>query len=138
MEKNFKVNIITPGFPAITEEIQSLQTKSQDGEVEFKSKHVPIIMSTVPTVTKIVKSDGSNEIYFTSSGIIIIKDNVINFCCDSAERPGNIDVSRAMQAKDRAESRLREGKSKDLDEKRAKLALARAMARISVSNIGKL
>lgn len=140
MEKNLKVNIITPGSPAIIEEIKSLHTRSQDGEVEFRSKHVPIILSTVPTITKFVKLDGSDEMYFTSSGIIIIKDNIINFCCDSAEKPQDIDVSRAMRAKERAEIRLKEGKgkNKDIDEKRVKLALARSMARISASNMSKL
>lgn len=137
MDKTFKVNIITPGAPPITLEIQSLHTRSQDGEVEFRANHTPIILSTVPTVTKIVKSDGSNEIYFTSSGIVIIKDNVINFCCDSAEKPENIDFNRAMQAKERAEVRLKQDKSEDIDEMRVKLALARSMARIKAINIYK-
>ena len=137
MDKTLKVNIITPGAPTITEEIQALHTRSQDGEVEFRANHTPIILSTVPTVTKIIKSDGSNAIYFTSSGIIMIKDNLINFCCDSAETPEQIDFNRAMQAKERAEVRLKEDKSEDIDEDRLKLALARSMSRIEAVNIYK-
>lgn len=135
MDKTFKVNIITPGAPTITAEIQSLHTRSNDGEVEFRRNHTPIILSTVPTVTKIVKADGSSELYFTSSGIVVIKNNLINFCCDSVEKPENIDLNRAMQSKERAENRLKKAKSSEIDEKRAKLALARAMARIEVVNI---
>lgn len=135
MDKTLKVNIITPGEAEISEEIKSLKTKSSDGEVEFMSNHVPIILSTVPAATRIIKADGSEKIYFTSAGVIIIKDNLINFCCDTVESPENIDINRAMRSKERAEERLKEGK--DIDEKRAKLALARAMSRIEVKNINK-
>lgn len=138
MDKTFKVNIITPGSLPITAEIQSMNTKNQNGEVEFKANHTPIILSTVPTVTKIVKLDGSSDVYFTSSGIVMIKDNVIDFCCDSAEKPENIDINRAMQAKDRAEARLKDIKKSDIDERRARLALARAMARIDATNISNI
>lgn len=135
MEKTFKVNIITPDSPTITAEIKSLHTKSPDGEVEFRANHTPIIISAAPAVTKIMKVDGSVEILFTSSGIIILEDNVINFCCDSAQRPEDIDVNRAMQSKERAEARL--NKDSDIDGARARLALARAMARIETTNIYK-
>ena len=135
MNKTFELNIITPGQPIIKAEIQSLQTKSNDGIVEFRANHTPIISSTVPTITKIIKLDGSIEYYFTSSGIIIIKDNLIKFCCDTAEMPGSIDINRAMKSKERAEKRLKEIKSEDIDEKRAKLSLARAMARIEAVKI---
>lgn len=137
MNKTFRVNIITPGAPAISEEIQSLHTKSSDGQVDFRANHTPIILSTVPTVTTIIKSDGSKKIYFTSAGIIMIKDNIINFCCDSLESPEDIDINRAIKSKERAEMRLKENKSKDIDEGRPKLALARAISRIEAIDIYK-
>lgn len=139
MEKTFQVNIITPGKLAITAEIQSLHTKSKDGEVEFRRNHTPIILSTVPAVTKIVKADGSSEIYFTSSGVVVIKNNVIRFCCDSAEKPEDIDINRAMEAKERAEARIKKYNRSDteMDIDRAMLALAKANARIEAVNIYK-
>lgn len=134
MNKTFEVNIITPGDDAIKAEIQALRTRSNDGEVEFRRNHTPIILSTVPTITEIIKSDGSSEEYFTSSGVIVLKENLIKFCCDTIERPEGIDLNRAMESKKRAENRLKEIKNKNIDEKRAKLALARAIARIEAVN----
>ncbi|MGL5084596.1 MAG: ATP synthase delta/epsilon chain alpha-helix domain-containing protein [Clostridium sp.] len=135
MEKTFIVNIVTQGSQAITAQIQSLHTKSEGGEVEFRAGYTPIIISTVPAVTKVIKADGSNEIYFTASGIIVIENNLMKFCCDSADRIEDIDLSRAIKSKERAEARLNEKKKDDIDEVRAKLALARASARISAINI---
>lgn len=134
MNKTFEVNIITPGEEAIKLEIQALRTRSNDGEVEFRRNHTPIILSTVPTITEIIKVDGSSEKYFTSSGVIVLKENLIKFCCDTIERPEAIDLNRAMESKKRAENRLKEIKNKNIDEKRAKLALARAIARIEAVN----
>lgn len=135
MEKTFKVDIVTQGSPTITVEIQGLHTKSQGGEIEFRANHSPIIISTVPAVTKLTKPDGSKEIYFTSSGIIIIKNNIMKFCCDSAEKLEDIDLARAVASKARAEERLvetkKDNKKENIDEERATLALYRAVARIS-------
>ena len=50
-------------------------------------------------------------------------------CVDAAEWPKDIDVSRAKEAKERAESRL-SNRDKDIDVKRAEIALVRAFARI--------
>ena len=131
MEKTFKLDIVTQGSPTITAEIQALHTKSHGGEVEFRANHTPIIISTVPAVTNIIEADGSNEIYFTSSGIIVVEKNLMKFCCDSAEKLEDIDLSRGIEAKHRAEARLKEEKKENIDEQRATLALYRAIARIS-------
>ncbi|MGL5352382.1 MAG: ATP synthase delta/epsilon chain alpha-helix domain-containing protein [Clostridium sp.] len=132
MEKTFKVDIVTQGSPTITAQIQALHTKSHGGEVEFRANHTPIIISTVPAATNIIKEDGSNEVYFTSSGIIVVENNLMKFCCDSAEKLEEIDLSRAMESKARAEARLKDSKKENIDEERAKLALYRAVARISI------
>lgn len=130
MSKTIKLNIISPGKEIITEEVVSVSTRGVDGNVEFQANHAPIITSTVPTITVFIKEDGSDKELFTSSGIVYIRNNEINFCCDSAEWSHEIDVERAKNAMERANKRLN---SKDeIDEERAKRALARAMSRLKL------
>lgn len=130
MSTTMRLNIISPGKEIITEEVVSVTTESIDGKVEFLANHAPIIISTVPTITVFVKEDEINIELFTSSGILYIRNNEINFCCDSVEWPHEIDVERAQNAMERANKRLNSNDS--IDEERAKRALARAMVRLKL------
>lgn len=131
MSKNFKVEIITPDNAPIVLEAESLRTGTNEGVVEIRANHTPMILSTNPSTT-IINSNGEKNKFFTSNGVLYIKDNELKFCCDAAEKYSDIDISRAKASKERAEKRLKE--NKDIDIERAKLALARANARLSVSN----
>lgn len=130
MANVIKLNIISPDRDMITEEIVSLETTSSDGKIEFFANHVPIIVSTVPAVSSFVDKLGNKKILFTSTGIIHIKNNEINFCCDSVSWPEEIDKQRAELARERANKRLQS--NDELDRERAKRALARALARLEL------
>ena len=129
MGKTIKLNIVSPGREVLTEEIISLLTTEPNGKIEFLANHAPIIVATVPTVSSYTTSTGEKKRLFTSSGIIYVKDNVINFCCDSFNYPEEIDINRAEEAFKRAEERLT-NKKDNVDIERAKRALARANARL--------
>lgn len=131
MEKSIKLNIIAPGRETLTEEVVSLSTAELDGKIEFLPNYSSVIVATVPTVSTFTTLNGDKKKLFTSSGIIYIKNNVINFCCDSFNFPEEIDVNRAKQALERAEKRLN-SKEINIDIERAKIALARANARLQL------
>lgn len=130
MEKQIRLNIVTNDNKNINENIISIITETIDGKVEILSNHAKAIISTIPTVTIFIDDSGSKKSIFTSSGILYINNNLIMFCCDSADFPEEIDLERAERAKERAEKRLVE--KSDIDIERAKKALLRAKARIEL------
>ena len=133
MGNTFKLNIISPDRETISLEAKALCTRNSDGVIEFLANHVSIISSTIPTITTIIKKDGSELSLFTSYGIVSISNNVLNFCCDSVNLPQEIDKERAQKAKERAEKRLIENdKDMEIDKERAKRALERAKARLAL------
>lgn len=133
MANIFKLNIVSQDRETISLEAKSLYTKNSDGFIEFLANHTSIISSTIPTITTIEKSDGTKRRIFTSYGIISIKDNILNFCCDSVNLVEEIDKERAKKAKERAEKRLAENNQDiEIDIERAKRALARANARLEL------
>ena len=69
-----------------------------------------------------------------NGGVIEIANDTITIVADSAERARDIDVSRAERAKLRAEREIEEAQDKHLidQERRAKIALQRAINRINV------
>ncbi|MEN8078834.1 ATP synthase F1 subunit epsilon [Clostridioides difficile] len=131
MEKTVRLNIIAPGREKLTEEVLSLTTTEVDGKVEFLANYAPIIVATIPTVSSFTTLNGDKKKLFTSSGIVYIKDNIINFCCDSFNFAEEIDKNRAEQALKRAEKRIN-SKDGNIDIERAKKAFARAKARLEL------
>ena len=133
MSNTIKLNIIAPGKKIISEEVEAFSTESSDGKVEFMANHAPIICSTIPTISTIRKNGGEVIKLFTSTGIVFIKDNVINFTCDAYDYREDIDIDRAEKAKNRAEQRLKAKENVDLE--RAKKALQRAIVRIRLKDM---
>ncbi|MCQ2969415.1 MAG: F0F1 ATP synthase subunit epsilon [Clostridium sp.] len=131
MSNTIKLNIIASGRNTITEEITSLATENSSGQIEFMRNHAAIISSTIPTISKIKDANGLEKKIFTSTGIVRVKDNIIDFCVDSMNYEEEIDLIRAQESKERAEKRL---KQKDnIDVLRAEKSLARAIARIRLA-----
>ena len=132
MGKSIKLNIVAPGREVLTEEIVSLATTEGDGKIEFLANYAPTIIATIPTITTYTTIDGDKKKLFTSSGIVYIKDNIINFCCDSFNFPEEIDRERAEQSLKRAQERLNNKDNNNIDIERAKKAEVRAKARLEL------
>jgi F-type H+-transporting ATPase subunit epsilon len=70
-----------------------------------------------------------------SGGFCEVSQNKITFLVESAERGHEIDVDRALRAKERAEKRLLQdrGQQEKIDRTRAEAALQRALARLRIA-----
>lgn len=130
MAKTYRVKILTLDKIVFDGDVEKLFTRCDSGEMEILYNYAPSIISTVPCCTKLLLEDGTKINVFTSNGIINVKNNELNFCCESSELAQDIDIKRAKASKERAERRL----SKDgYDEERAKLSLLKANIRIAIS-----
>ena len=132
MGKLIKLNIVAPGREVLTEEVVSLATTEGDGKIEILANYAPTIIATITTTTTYTTIDGNKKKLFTSSGIVYIKENIINFCCDSFNFPEEIDRDRAEQSLKRAQERLNNKENNNIDIERAKRAEARAKARLEL------
>lgn len=132
MGKLIKLNIVAPGREVLTEEVVSLATTEGDGKIEILANYAPTIIATIPTITTYTTIDGNKKKLFTSSGIVYIKDNIINFCCDSFNFSEEIDRDRAEKSLKRAQERLNKKEDNNIDIERAKRAEARAKARLEL------
>ncbi|MCK5323547.1 MAG: F0F1 ATP synthase subunit epsilon, partial [Desulfobulbaceae bacterium] len=80
------------------------------------------------------KQGGKEENLMVNGGFCEVSDNKITFLAESAERGKEIDVNRAMLAKERAEKRIAQAQQKKegIDLARAEGALQRALARLKL------
>jgi len=132
MNSNLQLEIVTPFGITLTEDILSCIVPGVKGQFQILKNHAPVVSNVAIGAIK-VKNNEKNEIFIaTGGGFCEVRDNSVKIIVESAEISDSIDVNRALKAKERAEERIK-SKSSEFDEVRAKLALARAINRISVS-----
>jgi F-type H+-transporting ATPase subunit epsilon len=100
-----------------------------DGEMGIMAHHENMVVAVDSGAMRIQKTDGSWMEAAVSAGFASIANNRVKIIVYSAERPEEIDIKRAQEARERAEERLRQKQSIE-EYHMSSAALARAMARI--------
>lgn len=126
-----KLKIITHERIVFEDEVDELMVHTTNGYIGILKDHIPITTSLEIGVTK-AKICDSFKYFATMGGVFQFKDNTAVILTDVCEESCDIDVTRANEAKARAEARLAD-KSAELDAQRAQAALARALARLQAA-----
>ena len=135
MATPFTFEIVTPDKMLFSsEEVTYVGFRALSGNLGLKAKHMPIIATLDVAPLKLEFVDGSVTEFAVCGGFLEMKDNHCTVLATIAEQEGDIDRVRAQEAKARAEKRLKEN-AKDLDVKRANLALKKAITRLRVSEV---
>ncbi len=124
----FSLEIITPRGIYLEEKVTSLTIKLSSGYRTFLAGHAPLIGSLDYAPAHIIKN-GKTDFYAVHGGAINVTKEKVIVICNAIEHAKDIDVARAKASKERAEERLK-SKDPNTDIKRARLALARALARL--------
>ena len=84
------------------------------GEMGILPNHAPLLSTLKFGILK-VRSKAKEELFTIAGGIIEVQPDLITVLADIAENVAEIDVSRAEEARKRAEDILKEGPPKDTD-----------------------
>jgi len=95
------------------------------GEMGILPNHAPLL-STLRFGILTVRHQGEEEHFTIAGGVAEIQPDIITILADAAENVEEIDISRAADAKQRAEEMLAEGPPPDTD---AYLAMEAALRR---------
>lgn len=124
------LEIISPSRQVFSGEIKSITVPGTKGRFQVLKNHAPIISTFEIGMIRVDLKD-KPKYFATAGGTIEVLNNKVLVLADSIESADEIDLDRALKAKERAEKRLSE-KSHDIDVERAQAALARALNRIKV------
>lgn len=125
------LEVVTPSGPVVSDEVEIVTAPGYGGEFGVLANHAPFL-STIKIGTLSFKKDKQTRHLMVSGGFAEVSNNKITFLVESAESGHEIDVDRAMRAKERAEKRIAEAtqKSDRMSRARAEAALQRALARL--------
>jgi F-type H+-transporting ATPase subunit epsilon len=134
MAEKLKLEVVTPKGVAVSKEVDIVTAPGYGGEFGVLANHAPFL-STIKTGVLTYKSGGLEENLMVSGGFCEVSNNKLTFLVESAERGTDIDVDRALRAKERAEKRLAEAQAQKekLDRTRAEASLQRALSRLKVA-----
>ncbi|MCI8382873.1 MAG: ATP synthase F1 subunit epsilon [Lachnospiraceae bacterium] len=127
---DFTLKIITPDRVFYEKPVKMVEFNTVEGEIGVLPGHIPMTVIIKPGVLTITEEDNSREAAL-HAGFAEILQNQVTILAEIIEWPEEINATRAQEAKERAEERLR---TKDVgtDVSRAEIALKRALTRINV------
>ena len=84
MEKNFKLEIISPEKIVFSDEVNMVSIPSYEGHMSVLKDHVPIITFLRPGIIEVEKNNDNKEKFFVEDGTIEYFDNNLSVLSTSA------------------------------------------------------
>src|SRR5690606_10168694 len=128
--KTLTVSVVTPDGQVLEDEYERVSCKAETGELGILPGHIPLVAPLAISALRL-KRNNEEHLVAVSGGFIEVRPDKVTVLAPSAERAEDIDVERALAAKERAEKRLAE--QKDIDKVRAEAALQRALNRLEIA-----
>jgi F-type H+-transporting ATPase subunit epsilon len=127
--------IVTPQRQLLRETVAEVTLPGADGQLGVLPGHAPLITELgIGELSYQTKKSGESAPVAIISGFAEVLGDRVTVLAETAERPEEIDVARATEAKKRAEQRLAAAASDpDVDWTRAAIALERSLIRIQVA-----
>jgi F-type H+-transporting ATPase subunit epsilon len=131
LPEKLKLEIVTPERLLFYEEVDEVTVPGVEGYLGILPGHAPLLAEL--KIGEISYRQGDKRGYlFCSWGFVEVLPDRVSVLAEVAERPEEIDVTRAQSAKERAEKRLK-SKDTDIDFERARISLQRAVSRLQVA-----
>jgi F-type H+-transporting ATPase subunit epsilon len=131
-EKELLLEVVTPDRLVLSTEAEVVVCPGVEGQFGVLVGHIPFL-SALEIGEMYYRKGGQTEYLAVSGGFAEVTGAKVTIVAEAAEKGREIDVERAMRAKERAEKRLAAAKTAEIDWARAEAALRRSMVRAKVA-----
>ena len=134
MAQQIRLEVVTPKGARVSEDVDIVTAPGFGGDFGVLANHAPFL-STIKIGILTYENGKERKTLMVSGGFCEVSNNKVTFLVESAEFGSEINVERAMRAKERAEKRLVQAMQheEDFNTKRAEVALQRALMRLRVA-----
>ena len=131
MPDTLQLQIVTPDKRLVDEAVDQVQMPGLNGYLGILPGHAPLLSELGPGEISYMQA-GKTNVLAVAWGFAEVLPDKVTILADAAERPEEIDVKRAQEAKTRADEALKKADSEtDYDE--ILLAQRRAEVRLEVA-----
>ena len=125
------IEVITPERKVYEDDVDMVIAPGSEGYLGILPHHAPLLTGLGPGEFR-VKRGGTEEVLAVFGGFMDVRGDRVTVLTDSAERPDEIDLQAAQEARERAQQALAAGTLNAADEARARASLQRELMRIRV------
>ena len=130
----FNLQIVTPEREVFNGPVEMVSLPGLDGSFGVLRNHAPLIAALDAGVVSIFNPDGAEETMAIGGGFFQVANNQAMILADSAEFAHEINLDRAQESLNTAQSRIDVGEEFKSEREAAEKALKRARTRIKVAS----
>ncbi len=127
---NVHVDVVSATESLYSGEAQHVSVPGASGELGIYPGHLALLSTLNPGEVRLQTENGEESIY-VSGGIVEVQPDVVTIFSDTAMRAHDLDESKALEAKQRAEEAMTNAET-DQDISSTQAALADAMAQLQL------
>jgi F-type H+-transporting ATPase subunit epsilon len=128
--KKLKLEIVTPHGLVFSDDVDEVVASGSEGEFGVLPSHINFL-TTLKVGMLVYKKGSETGYFFVNWGYAEVGPDKVLVLADSAERSEDINLERAVKAKQRAEERLKQAEKFDIA--RATASLERAVTRTQIA-----
>ncbi len=128
-----RCEVVTAERSVFSGEVDMVVAPGSEGQLGILPNHAPIMTALTFGELVIHREGQADEFIAIGGGFLEAGFNHVTILADSAERAEEIDVSRAEEARRKAEETMAQKHREDVDFARAEAALRRSMIRLKVA-----
>ena len=122
------VDIVSAEGEIFSGEAEMVFAPGQLGEIGIAPRHAPLLTDLKPGEVRVQTSEGEEQFFYVSGGILEIQPQLVTVLADSALRAEDLDEAAALEAREKAREVL-EGSHGEIDLEQAQRDLVEAEAR---------
>src|SRR4030095_9760973 len=130
MAKTLKLQIVTPEGMVYSEDVELVGLRSVDGQIGILPHHIRLMTQMLPG-EMMVRKDGRDQFLAVGEGLVEVTGERVVIATNMAMPEESIDEAKALEARQRAETRLRE-KISDEEVASVNASLVRSLAQLPV------
>jgi F-type H+-transporting ATPase subunit epsilon len=132
MPEQLQLEVVTPERRVLAEAVDMVTVPGSGGELGILPGHTPLI-SQLQTGVLSYSKDGGNFQLHVSGGFVEVDRDRVTVLAEIAERPEEIDATRARLARERVEKKLSGWTGTEADFELARVKLERSMVRLQLA-----
>jgi F-type H+-transporting ATPase subunit epsilon len=133
MAEQITLEVVTPERRVLAETVDAVYVPGMNGELGILPGHTPLISQLQTGVLSYTKG-GATERLHVSGGFVEVNQDRVTVLAEVAERPDEIDASRARLAREHAEKALTSWSGTEEDFEVARARLERSMVRLQLAS----
>jgi F-type H+-transporting ATPase subunit epsilon len=100
------VDIVSAEHEIFSGEAEMVFAPAQMGEMGIAPGHTPLVTQLAPGEVRVKHTDGKEEGFYVSGGLLEVQPKVVTVLSDTAMRAEDLDEAAVLKAKEEAERQL--------------------------------